>query len=436
MKIRKKAADKINMITLGCSKNAVDSERLVRQLTAHSLEVVHNADISDARTIIINTCGFIRDAKQESIDTILHYAREKQKGSIDRLFVIGCLSERYRDDLAKELPEVDEFFGVNDLSAIIKTVGYNFRSDLVGERVLSTPPHYAYFKVSEGCNRRCSFCAIPMIRGKYRSKTLKELEQEAGFLAAIGVKELLFIAQDLSFYGFDLYKDFRLADLIKRISAIKGIEWIRLHYAYPQNFPVEILSLMNESENVCRYLDIPFQHISDKLLKLMKRGHSEKQTYELIHKFRKSVPDIALRTSLIVGFPGETEKDFEKLCSFVKDTEFERLGVFAYSHEENTWAGTNLKDSIPDKIKKERVDEIMRLQSAISLKNNQGFVGNTLKVIVDRKEGDAFIGRTEFDSPEVDNEVIIQSGKKLRPGTFCNVKITDASEFDLFGSVE
>ncbi|HLO57579.1 MAG TPA: 30S ribosomal protein S12 methylthiotransferase RimO [Bacteroidales bacterium] len=427
---------KIRVVTLGCSKNLVDSETLMGQLYAENLAVT-DSETDPARIVVINTCGFIKDAKQESIDTILQFIRAKQEGMIDQLVVMGCLSERYKKDLEKEIPDVDKYFGVNDLEAIIKHFGLNYKNDLIGERILTTPPHYAYLKISEGCDRRCSFCAIPNIRGKHLSKTPEHLVHEANLLAAKGVKELILIAQDLTRYGVDLYHRQALPDLLEKLSDVKGIEWIRLHYAYPAGFPKKVIRIMKERQNVCNYLDIPFQHGSDKVLAKMRRGHTSLQNYELIDYIRKMIPDITLRTTLITGHPGETAKEYEKLKKFVEDVRFDRLGVFTYSEEEDTYAALKYKDSIPERIKKDRADEIMSIQQEISTTLNHNKIGKSFKVMVDRWEGEYFIGRTESDSPEIDNEVLISSGnKKLATGRFYPVIVTGAEEFDLLGRPE
>lgn len=431
MKTRKKPSDKIHVVTLGCSKNTVDSEKLMRQLSAQNLQVEHNVDNSDAKTIIVNTCGFINDAKQESIDTIVDYIQAKENGQIDNLYVMGCLAERYADDLREELPEVDKFFGVNNIKDIVESLGYNYKEQLVGERILSTPSHYAYLKIAEGCNRKCAFCAIPLIRGAYQSIPVEDLIDEAEKLARNGVSELMVIAQDISNYGVDLYETPMLGYLIEQLSQIKGIDWIRLHYAYPSGFPMEILRIMRENPKVCKYLDIPFQHISDNMLKTMRRGLNKKKSLELIERIREEVPGIALRTTLLVGHPGETEQDFEELLEFVENTRFERLGVFPYSHEEDTFSYKRYEDNIPDKLKQFRADQVMALQQKISTEINQSRIGKELRVIIDRQEEDYYIGRSEYDSPEVDNEVLVYSLKELEIGRFYTVRINDASEFDL-----
>jgi ribosomal protein S12 methylthiotransferase len=435
MKTQKKASDTIQVVTLGCSKNTVDSEKLMRQLSAHSLKVEHENENSKARTVIINTCGFINDAKQESIDTIVSYIQAKKDGNIDNLYVMGCLSERYADALRDGFPEVDNFFGVNNIKDIIESLGYNYKGDLIGERLLTTPNHYAYLKISEGCNRKCAFCAIPLIRGPYQSTPVEDIVTEATLLAKNGVKELMIIAQDISYYGTDLYEAPLLAYLVEKLSEINGIEWIRLHYAYPSGFPKDLFKVMRNNPKVCKYLDIPFQHISDNMLKKMRRGLNKEKTIKLIDNLRTQVPGIALRTTLLTGHPGETEKDFDELVEFVEKTRFERLGVFTYSHEEDTYAALKYKDSVPDKLKLHRADTIMSIQQKISTELNHKRIGQELKTIIDRKEDDYYIGRSEFDSPEVDNEVIVNSSKKLKIGEFTNVKITDANEFDLVGGV-
>jgi ribosomal protein S12 methylthiotransferase len=425
--------NRINVVTLGCSKNVVDSEVLMGQLSANDFIVNHEADLNHSDIVIINTCGFIDNAKQESIDTILFYARQKQAGNIDKLIVTGCLSERYKPDLQKEISDVDHYFGTRDLPLLLKTLGADYKHELVGERLLSTPRHYAYLKISEGCDRPCSFCAIPLMRGSHISRPIDELVSEAAFLASKGTKELLLIAQDSTYYGLDIYKERRLALLLSRLADVKGIEWIRLHYAFPAGFPEDILDVIRERDNICKYLDIPLQHISDSMLKSMRRGTTRKRTYELINRIREKVPGIALRTTLISGFPGETNDDHLQVLEFIKDLKFDRLGVFEYSHEENTFAH-NLKDDVSPEVKQARVAEIMAVQQEISMQLNDEKTGQILKVLIDRKEGDYFIGRTEADSPEVDNEVLIEAKNVyLSYGSFVNVKITSSGEFDLFG---
>ena len=436
MKTRFKLTDAINIVTMGCSKNLVDSEYLMRQLDASGLRIVHNAGISEARTVIINTCGFINDAKQESIDSILQHLKAKEQGLIDKVYVMGCLSERYKKELPEEIPEVDKYFGVNDLSDVVKTIGADYKKELAGERILTTPRHYAYLKISEGCDRTCSFCAIPMIRGKHKSRSVEELISEAEILGKQGVKELILIAQDLTYYGVDLYRKQLLPDLLKRLSDLPYFTWIRLHYAYPSAFPKDVVTVMKERKNICRYLDIPLQHISDTVLRNMKRSHNKRQTTDLIGFIRSEVPDITLRTTLLVGHPGEGEKEFLELVDFVREFRFERLGAFMYSEEENTFAARNFKDSIPLKIKKQREEQIMLQQQEISRDINEAKTGKTIDVIIDKCDEHHSIGRTQGDSPEVDNEVIIkQSNLPIIPGNFYKIKITSADDYDLFGEV-
>ena len=423
---------KINIVTLGCSKNIVDSEVLMGQLRGNKIDVSHESEKLDFGTVIINTCGFIDNAKQESIDTILKYVELKEKGDIEKVYVTGCLSQRYKSDLEKEIPNVDAYFGTNDLVRILKTVGADYKHELIGERLITTPSHYAYFKIAEGCNRPCSFCAIPIMRGGHVSKTIEDLVKEAKHLAKNGTKELILIAQDLTYYGLDIYNDRKLGDLLKHLSDIEGIEWIRMQYAYPSQFPMDVLDVMNERSNVCKYLDMPLQHITDNMLKSMRRGITKRRTIELVNDIRAKVPDIALRTTLIAGYPGETEKDVEEVLKFVEEMRFDRLGVFTYSHEENTHA-YSLVDNIPDAEKQERADQIMAVQQDISLELNQAKIGKQYKVLVDRIEKDHFIGRTEFDSPEVDNEVLITAKDEyLRIGDFVQVEIESAEEFALY----
>lgn len=427
----------INIITLGCSKNLVDSEVLKRQLEADNFEVVHNSDRTDAKTVIINTCGFINDAKEESVNSILGFVHAKQNKIIDNLYVMGCLAERYKEEMKKEIPEVDGFFGVNQLKDILKITGSKYRKELVGERSLTTPGHFAYLKISEGCDRKCSFCAIPLIRGKHVSKTIEEVVDEATKLAEAGVKEIILIAQDLSYYGIDIYKKQMLPELLIKLSDIKKIKWIRLHYLYPSNFPLEILDIINSRENICKYIDIALQHISDPMLKGMKRGISKKQTYELIERIKTKVPDLAIRTSLMVGFPNESDKDFEELKQFVSTVKFDRLGVFRYSAEENTFAYKEFKDNIPEETKQARMDEIMELQQEIAYEKNLNLKGSIHKVLIDSAEGDFYIGRTQFDSPEIDNEVLIEKkGTKLRKGSFYNIRVTHSEGYDIYGELE
>lgn len=403
------------------------------QLIANDFDVKHEAVSKESDIVIINTCGFIDNAKQESIDTILHYAKQKQAGKIDQLIVTGCLSERYKPDLEKEISNVDHYFGTRDLPLLLKTLGADYKHELVGERLLTTPRHFAYMKISEGCDRPCSFCAIPLMRGMHVSKPIDQLVKEAELLASKGTKELLLIAQDSTYYGLDIYKERRLGELMTRLADVEGIEWIRLHYAFPAGFPEDVLDVMRERSNICKYLDIPLQHISDPMLKSMRRGTTRKRTYELIDAIRQRVPGIALRTTMIAGYPGETENDHQEMIDFIKDIRFERLGIFEYSHEENTHAYL-LKDDVQPEVKQERVAAVMAIQQEISSAINATKVGNTYKVLIDRKEGAYFIGRTEADSPEVDNEVLVEaSNVYLRAGSFANIKITSSGEFDLFG---
>jgi len=435
MKTKTLKKNKVNVVTLGCSKNTFDSEVLMAQLKANHFDVEHESLDDDAEIVIINTCGFIDNAKQESIDTIIRYAEAKAEGLVDKVYVTGCLSERYRDDLEKEIPEVDAYFGTRDLPRLLKTLKADYKHELVGERILTTPNHFAYFKIAEGCDRPCSFCAIPLMRGNHVSTPIEDLVTMAKSLAAKGVKELMLIAQDLTYYGLDLYKKRALSDLINRLADVEGIEWIRLHYAFPSGFPMDVLDVMNERENVCKYLDMPLQHGSTKILQSMRRGITREKTEELIATIRDKVPGISLRTTLIAGYPGETKADFQEMYEFVARSRFDRLGIFTYSHEENTHAYL-LKDDVTAKMKKKRADEIMELQSGISYELNQLRVGQTMKVLFDRAEGDFFIGRTEFDSPEVDNEVLIKKEDGfVRMGDFSNVLITSADHYDLYGKL-
>ncbi|MBL0095702.1 MAG: 30S ribosomal protein S12 methylthiotransferase RimO [Bacteroidetes bacterium] len=435
MKTKTLKQNKVNVVTLGCSKNLVDSEVLMGQLRANDFDVVHESNKNDASIVVINTCGFIDNAKQESIDTILHYARKKEEGKIERLIVTGCLSERYKPDLEKEITNVDAFFGTRDLPLLLKTLGADYKHELVGERLLTTPRHFAYMKISEGCDRPCSFCAIPLMRGKHISRPMEELVKEAKHLVANGTKELLLIAQDSTYYGLDIYKDRKLAELLRRLSDVEGMGWIRLHYAFPSGFPEEVLDVMRERENICKYIDIPLQHITDSMLKSMRRGTTEARTYALIDQFREKVPGIALRTSLIAGYSGETEADHEAMLRFVEKVRFDRLGIFTYSHEENTTA-YELDDDVPDEVKQERAEAVMALQQDISEDINSKKVGQVFKVLFDRKEGDYFVGRTEFDSPEVDNEVLVSAKENyIRIGDFAQVKITSTAAFDLYGEL-
>ena len=423
-------------MTLGCSKNLVDSEVLMGQLKANKFNVEHEGTDDDHQIVIINTCGFVENAKQESIDTILRYVDAKKAGGVEKVYVTGCLSERYKKDLAVEIPEVDAWFGTRELPKILKTLKADYKHELVGERLLTTPQHYAYFKISEGCDRPCSFCAIPLMRGGHVSVAVEELVKRAAGLAAKGTRELLFIAQDLTYYGLDIYKKRELANLIDKVSEVEGIDWIRLHYAFPSGFPMEVLDVMNSKSNVAKYLDMPLQHISDNMLSSMRRGITKQKTIDIVNKIRDKVPGIALRTTLIAGYPGETEKDHEEMLRWVEETRFERLGIFTYSHEENTHA-FKLNDDVPEKIKRKRADAVMALQQEISYQLNQEKIGKEFKILVDRKDGDYFVGRTEFDSPDVDNEVLVKADNEtyLRIGDFAKVKVTEASDFDLYGQL-
>ncbi|GAA0891590.1 30S ribosomal protein S12 methylthiotransferase RimO [Fulvivirga kasyanovii] len=435
MKTKGRKKDKVNIVTLGCSKNLVDSEVMLTQLRGNKINASHEAVNDDANIIIVNTCGFIDNAKQESIDTILRYADAKEEGLIDKLYVTGCLSQRYKDDLEKEIPLVDAFFGTMELPMLLKKFKADYKHELVGERILTTSNHYAYVKIAEGCDRPCSFCAIPIMRGKHVSKTIEQLVTEAKNLAKNGTKELLLIAQDSTYYGLDIYGKRNLAELLRKLSDVEGIEWIRLHYAFPTGFPLDVLDVMAERDNICNYLDMPLQHGSTRILKHMRRGTTREKQEELIQIIREKVPGIALRTTLIAGYPGETEDDFNEMLGFVERSRFDRLGIFTYSHEENTHA-YNFTDDVPQQVKQERANAVMEVQEKISYELNEEKIGRTFKVIVDRKEGGQFIGRTEYDSPEVDNEVIIEEqSKHLRLGDFVNVKINDATEFDLYGEV-
>ena len=429
-------AKKINIITLGCSKNTVDSEHLAAQLAAMDYKVVFDSDRTDANVVVINTCGFIGDAKQESIETILRAAQLKEEGKIEELFVVGCLSQRYADELRPELPEVDDFFGVNDWAGVVERLGAKYRAENETKRELSTPSHYAYLKISEGCNWMCGYCAIPLIRGRHKSVPMEALVAEAEALVEKGVREIMVIAQDTTYYGVDIYGERKIAELLERLCRIEKLEWIRLHYAYPTDFPDQLVEVMAREPKICRYLDIPFQHISDNQLSAMKRRHTKAEALELIAKLRKAIPDIALRTTLLVGYPGESDADFAELMEFVKTTKFDRLGVFPYSEEEGTYSATRLKDDVEEGVKQERVDRIMRLQERISLENNAKRIGQTMRVIIDRREGDFYIGRSEYDSPEVDQEIIIDSaGKRLYRGRFYDVVITDCEDYDLFAAL-
>ena len=435
MKTKTLKKNKVNVVTLGCSKNIFDSEVLMSQLKANNFDVEHESMDDDSEIVIINTCGFIDNAKQESIDTIIRYAEAKAEGLVDKVYVTGCLSERYKDDLEKEIPEVDAFFGTRDLPRLLKTLKADYKHELVGERLLTTPSHYAYFKIAEGCDRPCSFCAIPIMRGKHVSTPIEELLASAKSLAAKGVKELMLIAQDLTYYGLDIYKKRNLAELVDKLSEVEGIEWIRLHYAFPAGFPMDVLDVMSTKSNVCNYLDMPLQHGSTKILQAMRRGITREKTEELVNEIRSKIPNIALRTTLIAGYPGETEEDFEEMYQFVEKMRFDRLGIFTYSHEDNTHA-FNFEDDVPDNVKRERADKIMELQSGISYELNQLKVGQQFKVLFDRAEGEYFIGRTEFDSPEVDNEVLVKkTDGYVRIGDFATVEITSADHYDLYGKL-
>tara|TARA_R110002012_G_scaffold108855_1_gene251893 strand:- start:61082 stop:62392 length:1311 start_codon:yes stop_codon:yes gene_type:complete len=428
--------DKVNVVTLGCSKNLVDSEVMITQLRGNQIDVTHESDKDDSNIIVVNTCGFIDNAKQESIDTILRYADAKEEGLIEKLYVTGCLSQRYKDDLEKEIPQVDAFFGTMELPMLLKKFNADYKHELVGERITTTANHFAYMKIAEGCDRPCSFCAIPIMRGKHVSRPIEELVKEAKNMARNGTKEILLIAQDSTYYGLDIYKKRNLAELLKQLSDVEGIEWIRLHYAFPTGFPEDILDVMAERDNICNYLDMPLQHGSTKMLKMMRRGTTREKQEALIAKIREKVPGIALRTTLIAGHPGETEEDFQEMMDFVRNTRFDRLGIFPYSHEENTHA-FSFEDDVPAEIKQDRADAVMELQTQISQELNEEKIGKTFKVLVDRKEGGFFIGRTEHDSPEVDNEVLIDATESYaRIGDFVEVEITDATEFDLYGNMK
>ena len=428
--------NKIDIITLGCSKNLVDSELLMRQLVANGYTIEHDPETPKGEIAVINTCGFIGDAKEESVNMILSFAEAKKRNQLKKLFVMGCLSERYMNELQEEIPEVDKFYGKFNWRGLISDLGKSYYKDLEFDRSLSTPPHYAYVKISEGCDRTCSYCSIPLITGKYKSRPIEEIEEEIRRLVADGVKEFQFIAQDLTYYGLDLYKSMKLPELVERVSDIKGVEWIRLHYAYPAHFPMDLLRVMRERDNVCNYLDIALQHISDNMLKIMRRNITKQQTIDLIKRFRDEVPGIHLRTTMMVGHPGETEEDYRELIDFVRETRFERLGAFPYSHEEDTYNDKHYSDDIPASVKQERMEELMQIQEEIALSVNEEKVGKTLKVIIDREDSDFYVGRTEFDSPEVDGEVLIEKTQNLTIGEFYQVKITSAMPFDLIAMVE
>lgn len=423
------------MVTMGCSKNLVDSEVLLNQLERGKFEVVHDSNETDFDAVFVNTCGFIHDAKEESVNMILDYAEAKKRGEIKKLYVMGCLSERYQNDLEKELPEVDKYFGKFDMKAMVTELKVTFQPEYIYERKITTPSHFAYLKISEGCNRSCSFCAIPKMTGRHKSRTIESLVMEAKYLAKNGVKELLLIAQDLSYYGIDIYGKGQLGELITQISEVEGIEWIRLHYLYPTKFPMEILPIMRENPKVCKYLDFPLQHISNRVLKNMLRHVTREETEALIARIKEEVPGVVIRTTMLVGFPGETEADFEELKAFVQETKFERLGVFPYSNEDGTYASEKFEDSLETEVKQARADEIMEVQQAISAQLNQEKIGKEFKVIIDSTDGEFVLGRTEFDSPEVDGEVLISTDMELEKGTFVTVKITDAEDYDLFGVI-
>ena len=436
MKTKSLKKDKVNIITLGCSKNTVDSENLQTQLKGNDIDAVHESQTDDANIIIVNTCGFIDNAKQESIDTILHYADVKEEGGIDKLYVTGCLSQRYKDDLEKEIPQVDAYFGTMELPLLLKKLDADYKHELVGERITSTLQHYAYLKIAEGCDRPCSFCAIPIMRGGHVSRTIEDLVNETKNLVKKGTKEIMLIAQDLTYYGLDIYKKRALADLLRQLSDINGLQWIRLHYAYPSGFPLDVLDVMAERDNICNYLDIPLQHGSTAVLQRMRRGITREKTEELVKTIREKVPGIAVRTTLIAGYPGETEEEFQEMAAFVEKMKFERLGIFTYSHEENTHAGDNFEDDVPEEVKEERANEIMEIQQEIAFEHNKKLIGETFKVLFDKKEGGYFVGRTQFDSPDVDNEVLVSAeGTYLSIGDFANIKIIDATDFDIYGEV-
>ncbi|TVZ25412.1 ribosomal protein S12 methylthiotransferase [Gillisia sp. Hel_I_86] len=431
MRTKSRRKNKINVVTLGCSKNVYDSEVLMGQLKANDKDVVHE---EEGNIVVINTCGFIDNAKEESVNTILEYVAKKQEGEVDKVFVTGCLSERYKPDLQKEIPDVDQYFGTTELPELLAALEADYKHELLGERLTTTPKNYAYLKIAEGCDRPCSFCAIPLMRGKHKSTPIEQLVKETKGLAANGVKELVLIAQDLTYYGLDIYKKRNLAELLENLVQVEGIEWIRLHYAFPTGFPMDVLDVMNREPKICNYLDIPLQHISDTILKSMRRGTTEAKTTKLLQEFRKAVPEMTIRTTLIVGYPGETEEDYQTLKNWVIKMRFERLGCFTYSHEENTHA-FNLVDDVPQEVKQQRANEIMEIQSQISWELNQQKIGQTFKVIIDRKEGNYFIGRTEFDSPDVDNEVLIDATEiYLKTGEFYDVLIHEAADFDLYGT--
>ncbi len=436
MKTKTLKKNKVNVVTLGCSKNLVDSEVLMAQLRANKFEVNHESEKEDSSIVIINTCGFIDNAKQESIDTILHYVDAKQSGKVDKVYVTGCLSQRYGAELEKEIPDVDAYFGTRDLPRLLKTLKADYKHELIGERILTTPSHYAYMKISEGCDRKCSFCAIPIMRGGHISVPMESLVEQAKGLVKNGVKEIMLIAQDLTYYGLDIYKKRNVSELIRRLADVDGLHWIRLHYAFPSGFPMDIIDAIKDCSNVCNYLDMPLQHVSDNMLKAMRRGITKEKSTRLVETIRDKVPDIAMRTTFLVGYPGETEKDFEELTEWVDKMRFDRAGVFTYSHEENTH-GYKSVDDVPEKVKKERAESLMAVQCEISNELNQKKVGKVLPVLFDRKEGGYFMGRTEHDSPEVDNEVLVKADKNtyLRIGDFADIKITSAGDYDLYGEI-
>lgn len=436
MKTKTLKKNKINVVTLGCAKNIFDSEVMMSQLKANNYEVEHESQSEDSAIVIVNTCGFIDSAKEESVNTILQFAEAKEAGLIEKLFVTGCLSERYKDDLEKEIPDVDKYFGTKDLPKLLKVLRADYKKELVGERLLTTPSHYAYFKIAEGCDRPCSFCAIPLMRGKHMSTPIEELVETAKNLVANGTKELLLIAQDLTFYGLDLYKERKLAELLDTLAQIEGLEWIRLHYAYPAGFPMDVIEVMKKHDNICNYLDMPLQHGSTKVLKDMRRGITREKTTKLIQDIRAIIPDIAIRTTLIAGYPGETEEDFEEMMQWIEEMKFERLGIFPYSHEENTHA-FNFEDDVPQEIKQKRAEDVMELQAGISWELNQKRIGKTYKVLFDKVEDGYFVGRTEFDSPEVDNEVLVPVSEEnhIRIGDFAEIEITSADHYDLYGKL-
>ena len=426
---------KINVITLGCSKNLVDSEHLMAQLDEAGYEIVTDSNSTDAKIVIINTCGFIGDAKEEAIQTILECAEAKAEGRIERLFVMGCLSERYADELRAEIPEVDEYFGARSLREIVEILNAEYREELETDRLLTTPDHYAYLKIGEGCNWHCAYCAIPLIRGNHRSVPMEKVIEEAEGLVAVGVKEIIVIAQDSTYYGKDLYGERKLAELLRRLCAIEGVEWVRLHYAYPTDFPQDVIEVLRDEPKMCKYLDIPLQHIADNQLKLMRRRITKAETEELVARLRREIPDIALRTTMLVGFPNETDEDFEELCDFVQRVRFDRLGAFAYSEEEGTPSALHLEDNVPEEVKEERVDRLMKIQKRISLALNAERVGKQMRVIIDRKEGDFWVARSQYDSPEVDEEILVTSPRALSEGEMVDIRITDCEEYDLYGEL-